>query len=92
MLPTERCLFSRGGALGSCWHIRVIFVFWGEKKSPAFIEEIAGEQLTCWRCEDTRRCTVCQCLGIRSIRGSAGVELMHQEIAFSIFVGEMQLT
>lgn len=65
--------------------------FWGEK-SPALIEEIAGEQLTCWRCEDTRRCTACQCLGIQSGRGGAAVELMHQEIAFSIFVGEMQLT
>lgn len=36
--------------------------------------------------------TARQRLGIRSVRGSAGVELMHQEIAFSIFVGEMQLT
>lgn len=62
-----------------------------EGNSPALVEEIAGEQLTCWRCEDTWRCAACQHLGIRSVRGSAGVELMHQEIAFSIFVGEMQL-
>lgn len=66
--------------------------FWGQGKSPALIEEIAGVQLTCWRCEDTWRCAPCQRLGIRSVRGSAGMELMQQEIAFSIFVGEMQLT
>lgn len=66
--------------------------FWGQGKSPALTEEIAGVQLTCWRCEDTWRCSLCQRLGIRSVRGSAGMELMQQEIAFSIFVGEMQLT
>lgn len=66
--------------------------FWGRGKSPAFIEEIAGEQLTCWRCEDTWRCAAFQRLAVRRVRGSAGMELMQQEIAFSVFVGEMQLT
>lgn len=66
--------------------------FWLGGESPALAEEIAGEQLMCWRWEDTWRCTACQCLGIRSVRGSAGMELMHQEIAFSIFVDEIQLT
>lgn len=77
--PCYLCIFGLGGGGG-----------WG--KSPALAEEIAGEQLMCWRWEDTWRCTACQCLGIRSVRGSAGMELMHQEIAFSIFVDEIQLT
>lgn len=89
MLPTERCLFSRGG---SCWRIRVIFVFLGAGKEPCLNRGNYGEQMTCWRCEDTWTCAPWQRLGIRSVRGSAGMELMQQETAFSVFVGGMQLT
>lgn len=40
--------------------ISVLSLYFGGGKNPALVEEIAGEQLACWRCEDTRRCAVAQ--------------------------------